>query len=75
MTDDGSGRLTATVSGANIAALNFANSYKADVPPSDDIPKTGDDSYVLYYFILMVLSGAGFVGILMVDKKTKRRRP
>ena len=65
----------ASVTGADITALNFVNSYKAVIPPSDDAPKTGDDSHVLFYFILMVLSGVGLAGMLIVDKKTKQRRP
>ena len=41
VTDDGSGRLVAKVTGADITALNFVNTYK-DVPDKNDTSKKTD---------------------------------
>ena len=64
VTDDGKGSLGTSVSGANITALNFTNTYKPGEPP-----KTGDDSPLMLYILLLGISGAA-IAVWLRRRKT-----
>lgn len=59
---------TMTMNGDAVDALaaDFENTYHADRPV---VPPTGDNSHMMFWFLMMLVSGAVFVTLLIFDRK------
>ncbi len=72
VTDNGEGKLIAKTtihekdSVDAVSAFAFENTYKSDTP------KTGDEANIALWLALLVLSGAGFAGVVLSSKSRKR---
>ena len=56
-----------TVNGdvADSIVAEFQNTYHADQPVT---PPTGDNSSLIFWFIMMIVSGTAFVVLTVIDK-------
>lgn len=77
VTDNGEGKLIAKTtinekgSTTPVSAFAFENSYDE---PETETPKTGDDTNIALWFALLVMSGAGFAGLVLSNKNGKSRK-
>ena len=62
VTDDGSGELKAEVTGADITALNFTNTYNPGVPP-----KTGDNTPLMLW--ILILAGSAAAAFVLLKRR------
>ena len=76
ITEDAVNGYTTSIDGNMNTGFVVTNTKNTTPPHSFDTPKTGDESHLLLYFLTMILSGTGLIGVLLFKRKrSKRQKP
>lgn len=65
------GELELAVSRTGTGAFQFTNTYEPPVADEDDPPKTGDESHIGRWTLMMAVSAVGVLTVLVLGKKKR----